>query len=217
MFFLSAAWCLVLAVTLASFLQTLRSSPRVFFQGIFLFAFAMVLRSYFATNGPGDLHISAMATAYYGPGMEALLRLFPGGTLADGILRTNLWLSAFAPCLLFVALRRESGDDGLAFSAAFILAMQPLLVRHGGEMNRQPAVLLAGISVLLFLASARRTSGWKATMSAALAGLAAIVAVGCRPEAIMVLPLSLLYVLLVPYDGAAPWRRRARDGTCQWV
>ncbi|MCB9751894.1 MAG: glycosyltransferase family 39 protein [Myxococcales bacterium] len=121
--------------------------------------------------------------------LAPLLLLAPSLT---AIVLVNAIAGALAPAIAAALARAIGLARWPAWLSGLTLAIHPVLVRHGGEANRQPLVLLPALVALWALArhGERGRIGWLL-----LAACGAALCLGARPEAALLLPLLSLPIL----------------------
>ena len=170
-----------------------------------LFAMALLVRLYHATWGVGDFFLnvwpvfqqSNFHTAEYGNTPNALfmllLSLVPPSL--NAIIWTLLICSSLAVPFFYLFLKEGGKSTVGAACGAIALMFMPLLIRYGGEANRQTLVLFFAVVALWSLARFHRTGS---VLDALLLLLSAAACTACRPEAGIMLGMLGLYGLVGP-------------------
>ncbi len=192
---------------------------------LFLGALAMgsfLIRYFFASWGPGDLQMNlylafsdiGQSDLKYGAAPSAFLALLfhilPASF--DTVVFVNLVLGSLAPVLMVLMSRAWFGRRDVAWWAGVLLAVQPLLIRHAGVTNRQPFVLftaLVALATLAFFLSGRHRHRWIALLTS---GLAVLLCVRTRPEAVFLFMPGLLLVVLAQPLRALGSRQALKHG-----
>ena len=164
-----------------------------------LFSAALALRAAMATWGPGDLRLNLVDAMWktppsgaYGNAPHGLLNmlLLVLPVRSESLVYVTLVLGSLSVVVTrLLAMELEPGDRIFPWTAALIVALQPVFVRFSGEANRQMYVLFLGATALWAWLRWHRTGR---LADAAAAALAATLCVHSRPE---VFPLLALLVL----------------------
>lgn len=179
-----------------------------------LFAFALLLRWWWHSGGPGDLHLnladvwSSAVDVRWGHAPIALFRVFAvglGGLRDVHIIWFNLLLGSLLPVLLYAIVAKLGVRRRSALLAAVVVAAHPFLIAFSGVLERQPTYLFAAFGSTLALVACLRNSRGRDFVTFALG---AVLAITSRPEGAQVLVVYVAALLLIP----APWRTRAALG-----
>ncbi|MBM4398310.1 MAG: hypothetical protein FJ087_21800, partial [Deltaproteobacteria bacterium] len=194
---LAVLWCVLLVLLAREVALAARgSSPVRLGLLLALAGGAFAVRAALATSGPGDLHMNLFAPSY-GLGSAGLLRVL-GPVLGSDpldLVWVGMTLGSLAPPLLALAMR-EVRPGWVGLVAGAVLAFHPLMVRFGGEANRQSYVAFLGAAALLALSRPAR---------AALVAyaIAAVLLLNTRPEAVVALPAFWLWSFVARRER--PW------------
>jgi hypothetical protein len=181
---------------------------------------ALTLRSVWETEGPGDLWLNLLPV-FKGDGLDA--RGYGSAPIAlidllflafaddfSTVIHLNLVLGTLAVPLMAwfihakaVATTGRHAEAPMVYVAAAIVAVQPVLIRHSGEGNRQPLVLALALVAMAALFETVRTFRWERFV---LSLLAAYLCLASRPEGALVVPVLGLLVLFF-----ADWRKVAKN------
>lgn len=210
---LGAAW-IAFAILLVNARLLEAEQPRERLALLALFAFALLLRWWWHSGGPGDLHLnladvwSSAVDVRWGHAPIALFRTFAlglGGLRDAHIVWFNMLLGSLVPVLLYAIVAKLGVPRGAALLAAVVVAAHPFPIAFSGVLERQPVYLFAAFGSSLALLACLREGRWSDFVTFVLG---AVLAITSRPEGAQVLVVYIAALLLVP----APRRTRGAAG-----